>query len=171
MPETLLALGGARSGKSRHASAWILAQGGVATYLATAAAGDEEMRVRIGRHRQERAAQGWITVEEQHAVLRVLQAATGPVLLDCATLWLTNRACAHAWSEVAVLNEVDALCAWLRTAPQPVAVVSNEVGQGVVPATELGRRFADLQGFSNQRLAAACTRVELLVAGIPLRIK
>ena len=171
MPETLLALGGARSGKSRHASAWILAQGGSPTYLATAAAGDDDMARRIARHRQERAAQGWSTVEEQHDVIAVLRAAAGPVVLDCATLWLTNRCFVQSWSEQVVLEEVDALCAWLRHAPVPVAVVSNEVGQGVVPPTELGRRFADIQGFANQRLAAACTRVELLVAGIPLRIK
>jgi adenosylcobinamide kinase / adenosylcobinamide-phosphate guanylyltransferase len=171
MPETLFALGGARSGKSRYAAAWILAQGGSPTYLATAAAADAEMEVRIARHRQDRASQGWTTVEEQHDVLGVLQAATGPVLVDCATLWLTNRAFVHAWSEALVLSEVDALCEWLKKPAAPVAVVSNEVGQGVVPATELGRRFADLQGFANQRLAAACARVELLVAGIPVRIK
>lgn len=129
------------------------------------------MARRIARHRHERAAQGWRTVEEQHDVTGVLRAAAGPLLLDCATLWLTNRGFVHAWAEELVLAEVDTLCAWLRQTPVSVAVVSNEVGQGVVPATELGRRFADLQGFANQRLAAACTRVELLVAGIPLRIR
>jgi adenosylcobinamide kinase / adenosylcobinamide-phosphate guanylyltransferase len=177
MPTSLLALGGARSGKSRHASAWILAQPGPHTYLATAREplDDLEMRARIRRHRTERNRTGqplWITVEEPIDPGYIIRgSALGPVLVDCATLWLTNLGFAHDWNEEPILAEVDRLCTVLREPPVPVAVVSNEVGQGIVPDSPLGRNFRDLQGFANQRLAQACHQVDLVVAGIPLTIK
>jgi adenosylcobinamide kinase/adenosylcobinamide-phosphate guanylyltransferase len=177
MPTSLLVLGGARSGKSRHASAWILSQSGPYTYLATARdpADDLEMRERIRRHREDRGRPGqpqWLTIEEPlHPAHIIRGSALGPVLLDCATLWLTNLGFAYDWAETPILAAVDHLCEILRDPPVPVAVVSNEVGQGIVPDSALGRNFRDLQGFANQRLAAACHQVDLVVAGIPLPIK
>ncbi len=130
------------------------------------------MRARIAQHREDRSGQGWVTVEEPLGVAQIIRdSALGAVLVDCATLWLTNLGLQHAWNEQAVLREVDLLCALLADPPVDVAIVSNEVGSGIVPSTELGRAFRDLQGFANQRLAAACQRVELVIAGIPLTLK
>lgn len=174
MPTSHLVLGGARSGKSRFASEWVLAHPGPHTYLATAhhEPADPEMRDRINRHRADREGQGWLTVEEPFGVMQVIRdAMLGTVLVDCATLWLTNLAFKHAWNSTAVLKEVDLLCALLADPPVDIAIVSNEVGHGVVPDTEMGRAFRDLQGFANQRLAAACHHVTLVVAGLPLHLK
>lgn len=174
MSTSLLAIGGARSGKSRYASAWIRARPGPHTYLATCRhePDDPEMAARIAHHQAVRDSENWVTVEEPLAVAHVIRtSALGPVLLDCATLWLTNLGFANDWDQTAILERVDELCALLVSPPVDVAVVTNEVGQGVVPETALGRAFRDLQGLANQRLAAACHRVELLVAGLPLTIK
>ena len=174
MPTSLLAIGGARSGKSRHASAWLRTRPGPYTYLATARhdAEDPEMMARIARHRADRANQDWLLVEEPLAVAHVIRMAVlGPVLVDCATLWLTNLGMTCEWDEPTILQVVDNLCALPADPPVDVAVVTNEVGQGVVPATPLGRQFQDLQGHVNQRLAAACRHVDLLVAGLPLTLK
>lgn len=174
MPTSHLVLGGARSGKSRHASEWVLAHPGPHTYLATAhhEDADLEMRARIARHRADRNGQGWLTIEEPLGIMQVIrEAMLGAVLVDCATLWLTNLAFKHAWHESAVLAEVDLLCTLLSDPPVDIAVVSNQVGDGIVPDTEMGRTFRDLQGFANQRLAAACHRVTLVVAGLPLGLK
>ncbi len=174
MPTSHLVLGGARSGKSRHAAEWVLAHPGPHTYLATAhhEPSDPEMHARIAHHRQDRAHQGWLTVEEPLDIMQLVRdAVLGAVLIDCATLWLTNLALKHAWDERAVLAEVDLLCAVLAYPSVDIAVVSNEVGHGIVPVSEQGRAFRDLQGFANQRLAAACAHVTLLVAGLPLSLK
>ena len=174
MPTSLLVLGGARSGKSNFATAWIRAQPGLPTYLATCRhdADDAEMVARIAHHQRQRDGATWITIEEPLKVTEVLRrAADGPLLIDCATLWLTNLGFAHAWNEAVILRHVELLCELLLDPPVAVAIVSNEVGHGVVPETALGRTFRDLQGFANQHLAKACHRVELLVAGIPMTLK
>lgn len=174
MPTSHLVLGGARSGKSRCASKWVLAHPGPHTYLATALhePADPEMRERINHHRTDREGQGWLTVEEPLGIMQIIRdAMLGSVLVDCATLWLTNMAFKHAWNSSAVLVEVDLLCAVLADPPVDIAVVSNEVGNGIVPDTDMGRAFRDLQGFANQRLAAACHKVTLVVAGLPLHLK
>ena len=174
MPTSHLMLGGARSGKSRLASEWVLSHPGPHTYLATARhePADPEMRERIARHRSDREGKGWLTIEEPLGVMQVIRdAMLGSVLVDCATLWITNLAFKHAWNESAVLAEVDQLCALLAEPPVDIAVVSNEVGDGIVPDTAMGRAFRDLQGLANQRLAAACRQVTLVVAGLPLSLK
>lgn len=174
MPTSLLAIGGARSGKSAFAAAWVRARPGPRTYLATCRhePADPEMAARIAHHRAARDQDNWVTVEEPLRIAHVIRMSTlGPVMIDCATLWLTNLGMANDWNEAAILYEVDALCALLAAPPVDVAVVTNEVGQGIVPEHALGRTFRDLQGFANQRLAAACMRVELLVAGLPLTLK
>lgn len=171
--ESVLVLGGARSGKSRFGQEWVEARGPARRYLATyqVRSDDAEMVARVARHRQDRAGRGWTTVEEPLDLCRAVAADPQPALIDCATLWLCNLGDAHAWNEAAVLAEVDRLCRLLAAPPCPVAVVANEVGLGVVPESPLGRAFRDLQGFANQRLAAACAGVALLVAGIPLWVK
>jgi adenosylcobinamide kinase/adenosylcobinamide-phosphate guanylyltransferase len=168
-----LFLGGVRSGKSRMAQAWVAARGPRRTYLATCPRDptDSEMAARIARHVADRAGQGWETVEETLDPAAVIARTATPVLLDCATLWLTNLGCQLDWDEAAILDRVDGLCAMLATPSVAVAVVSNEVGMGVVPEHPLGRAFRDLQGFANQRLAAACGEVTFCISGLPLVLK
>lgn len=165
-----LVLGGARSGKSRHAESLCRATGLTRIYIATAAAYDEEMRTRIADHKTMRAEDGWQTVEEQHdlasALVREL-AEDQIVLVDCLTLWLTNRLLADA-----DLNaEFDRLADTLEQRRGPVVLVSNETGLGIVPENKLARRFSDYQGRLNQRMAALATHVDFIAAGLPLTLK
>lgn len=163
-------LGGARSGKSRHAEALVRSLSpGPWTYIATAQAFDTEMEERIARHRADRG-DGWVTVEAPHDLAGALaRHAVGPqaVLVDCLTLWLTNRLLADA----DLAAETDALVAALGRTTAPVVVVSNEVGLGIVPDNALSRRFRDAAGRLHQALAAAADRVTLVVAGLPLAVK
>ncbi len=163
-----LALGGAASGKSAFAEGLVGRASPARLYLATAEARDGEMRARIDRHRARRGA-GWRTVEAPHDPRPALAAARPEeaVLLDCATLWLTNRMLAGA----DLAAEEDRLLAALAACPGPVVVVSNELGLGLVPETALGRRFRDAQGRLNQRLAAQADLVVLVAAGLPLVLK
>ena len=157
-----LILGGARSGKSRYAEG--LAGGGV--LIATAQAHDDEMAARIARHRADRAA-GWEVREVPLDLSDALDDVKEdrPVLVDCLTLWLSNLLLAGRE------EEADALGAALTACRADVICVSNEVGQGIVPATPLGRAFRDAQGRLNQRVAAQADRVVLMVAGIPMVVK
>jgi adenosylcobinamide kinase/adenosylcobinamide-phosphate guanylyltransferase len=168
-PLRLLVIGGTRSGKSRYAEERIERLGLAPVYLATGAAGDTEMAVRIAAHRARRGA-AWRTVEEPlelPARLAEEVRADGAVLVDCLTLWLANLMAA----ERDVAAEADRLVAVLAKADGAVALVSNEVGSGVVPDNALARRFADTQGALNQRIAAAVDEVVLVAAGLPLVLK
>lgn len=171
-----LVIGGARSGKSRHAEAVARTSGLERVYLATAAAGDDEMRERVAAHRAMRAGDGWRTVEEPTALVAALRREAHPrrvVLVDCLTLWLTNVMLSAA-SEVAP-GAVEAASADLAGAlPKlagPIVLVSNEVGWGIVPDNRLARAFRDAQGRLNQRMAEVCGRVVLVAAGLPLVLK
>lgn len=169
VPLTLV-LGGARSGKSRHAEALARATGLPRLYVATAEPFDDEMRERIDRHRADRAGDGWQTVEaplDLAEALRAARATGGVTLVDCATLWLSNLLLAER--DVAAAQAE--LLATLAVSGGPVVIVSNEVGFGIVPETPLGRRFRDAQGRLNAALAAAADRVTLVVAGLPLDLK
>jgi len=160
-------LGGARSGKSRYAEGLIAALPPPWTYVATAQAGDGEMAQRIGAHRVRRGAQ-WRTIEAPRDLVAALTACERtPVLIDCLTLWLSNLMLADADIDA----EVARLDTALAAAGAPVVLVANEVGYGIVPETPLGRRFRDLQGVLNQRIAARADRVVLVVAGLPLALK
>ena len=161
-----LVLGGARSGKSRYAESLMAALPPPWIYLATAEARDAEMAERIAAHRTRRGT-GWRTVEEPHDVASVLAADEGAILVDCMTLWLSNRMLAGADMDA----EIAALEAALDGHLWPAVLVSNEVGFGIVPDNELARRFRDLQGRLNQRLAARADRVVLVVAGLPMVVK
>jgi adenosylcobinamide kinase / adenosylcobinamide-phosphate guanylyltransferase len=169
MPRTLLVLGGARSGKSSFAEAQVAASGLSRIYLATATAGDGEMRDRIAHHRARRGA-GWHTVEEPLELVEALQRNAmreAAVLVDCLTLWLSNLM--HAGRDPDI--EAARLVEWLRTASGLVVLVSNEVGLGLVPETLLGRSFRDAQGRLNQQVAAAASEAVFVAAGLPLWLK
>jgi adenosylcobinamide kinase / adenosylcobinamide-phosphate guanylyltransferase len=162
-----LVLGGARSGKSRYAEGLITALPPPWAYVATAEAGDEEMAERIKEHRARRSG-GWRTLEAPHDLVAALAACRSiPVLIDCLTLWLSNLMLAGTDID----PEVQHLERALAAAAAPVVMVANEVGSGIVPDHPLGRRFRDLQGSLNQRLATGADRVVLLVAGLPLALK
>ena len=167
VPKLTLVLGGARSGKSRHAESLITALPPPWIYVATAEAGDEEMAARIKSHRERRGAQ-WRTIEAPRELAQALSACgDGPVLVDCLTLWLSNLMLAEAnvEEETAQLEET------LAATKGPLVLVANEVGSGIVPSYPLGRRFRDMQGMLNQRMAARAERVILMVAGLPLALK
>lgn len=162
-----LVLGGARSGKSRHAERQALESGLRVVYLATAQALDAEMAARIAHHRARRPA-GWHSVEEPLQLADALSreaAADGCVLVDCLTLWLSNVLLANRDTEIGRLLET------LPALPGRVILVSNEVGWGIVPENALARRFRDEQGRLNQRVAALANRVTLVAAGLPLVLK
>jgi adenosylcobinamide kinase / adenosylcobinamide-phosphate guanylyltransferase len=167
IPKLTLVIGGARSGKSRYAEAVITALPPPWTYVATAEAGDAEMAARIEGH-QARRGSDWRTVEAPRELAQALSACGGePVLVDCLTLWLSNLMLAEADVEAETAQLERALAA----AVGPRVLVANEVGSGIVPGTPLGRRFRDLQGVLNQRIAARADRVILTVAGLPLALK
>jgi adenosylcobinamide kinase / adenosylcobinamide-phosphate guanylyltransferase len=169
VPRATLVLGGARSGKSRHAEGLVTATGLRRVYLATAEVHDDDMAARVERHRERRGS-GWATVEEPLELVGALvrhAAQDACVLVDCLTLWLSSL----LWHARDPEREVAALAAALPTLDGPVVLVSNEVGLGVHPETALGREFRDHQGHCNEVIAAACERVLLVVAGLPLTLK
>ena len=169
LPALTLVLGGARSGKSRHAEALIETGAPKSLYLATAEPLDDEMRQRIAAHRARRGPR-WTTLEEPLALVPALAAAARPerpVLVDCLTLWLSNLI--HAERDVAA--EIDALAAALPHLAGPVMLVANEVGLGIVPSTPLARAFRDHAGRLNRDIAACCDRVVFVAAGLPLVLK
>lgn len=165
--ELTLVLGGARSGKSRYAESRISRHPPPWLYIATAEAGDAEMAARIAAHKARRGAD-WISIEAPRDLPGVLAGhANMPILVDCLTLWLSNLMLA----EIDTDAEFARLERALEQARGPVALVANEVGCGIVPDNALARRFRDLQGFLNQRLAARADCVVLVVAGLPLFVK
>ncbi|MBO1438256.1 bifunctional adenosylcobinamide kinase/adenosylcobinamide-phosphate guanylyltransferase [Meiothermus sp. CFH 77666] len=164
----ILVTGGARAGKSAFAQEWAQALGdGQVSFIATAQALDDEMRQRIARHQAERPP-GWETLEEPLEVPYTLSQAQGRVvLLDCLTLWVSNLMLA----EREVLPEVENLLAARAETGKTLLVVTNEVGMGIVPDNTLARRYRDLLGAANRRIAEEADVVYLLVAGIPLKLK
>ena len=163
-----LIIGGARSGKSSLAERRAGDAGLEVTYIATATAGDAEMLERIAHHRRRRPPY-WLTIEEPLRLAATLRAETATnrcVLVDCLTLWLTNLLLGPGVEPERTMF-LDALPAL----PGRVILVSNEVGWGIVPSNELGRRFADEQGRLNQAIAAASDRVTLVAAGLPIELK
>jgi adenosylcobinamide kinase/adenosylcobinamide-phosphate guanylyltransferase len=169
-----LILGGARSGKSALATALAQRHDGPVVMIATARALDAEMAARIARHRAERPAH-WHTVEVPFALGAALEqhARAGCfVIVDCLTLWLTNfLAPPPDEPERDWTSERAALLAALEHAAGDIALVSNDIGQGVMPVDALSRRFIDEAGFLHQDVARVCERVLWTVAGCPLAVK
>jgi adenosylcobinamide kinase / adenosylcobinamide-phosphate guanylyltransferase len=166
---SLLVIGGARSGKSRYGQKCAERSGKNRVLIATAQAGDDEMAARIAEHRRTRG-NGWRVVEERLALVEVLRRETAAdtiLLVDCLTLWLSNLM--HRGEDPETQSEL--LATAIRQLAGPAIFVSNEVGFGIVPDTELGRQFRDAQGRLNQSIAAVCDAVVLVAAGLPLVIK
>jgi adenosylcobinamide kinase/adenosylcobinamide-phosphate guanylyltransferase len=168
LPGLTLVLGGAASGKTAFAEKLVTGTGRTPVYMATAQAHDDEMRNRIERHKELRGA-GWRTVEEPLDLGRTLATVSGDsaILVDCATMWLSNQLLAEsdpAEAEAALMAGL-ALCA------APVVIVSNEVGLSVVPENALARRFRQAQGELNQKLAAKAGLVVSVTAGLPQALK
>ena len=165
-----LIIGGARSGKSTLALQRAQQHSADVVYVATASASDDEMQQRIARHRAERPAH-WSTVECPQALAAALQAhdATGRcIIVDCLTLWLSNA----LWPDESLWPvQRAALLSVLPNLRSRLILVSNEVGMSIVPDTAVARRFRDEQGWLNQRVAACCERVTLVVAGLPMSLK
>ncbi|MBP2291179.1 bifunctional adenosylcobinamide kinase/adenosylcobinamide-phosphate guanylyltransferase [Azospirillum rugosum] len=164
-----LVLGGARSGKSRHAESLIAAAPGPRVYIATAQIWDEEMADRVARHQQDRGP-GWTTVEEPLDLPGTLRRHAVPgtnVLVDCLTLWLSNLMMADADIPARSAQLLETLAA----VEGRVVLVSNEVGLGIVPDNALARRFRDHAGRLHQDVAALAGRVVFVAAGLPMVLK
>lgn len=165
----VLVLGGARSGKSRHAEALVAASGLEAHYIATAEALDGEMGERIAHHRAQRPAH-WATHEaplDLTARLLSLDRADRVVLVDCLTLWLSNLMMAER-DIPAAFAELAEACGRLSAR---VVFVSNEVGLGIVPDNRMSRDFRDDAGRLNQMIAALAGEVYFVAAGLALKMK
>ena len=169
MASSTFVLGGARSGKSRFAVESHRAAPRV-DFVATAQPRDPDMAARIARHRAERPAH-WRTLEEPYELVPLLRGSTADVVIvDCLTLWVSNlmlRGDADDW----IVKQAEDLGALLSLRATDVTLISNEVGEGVHPSTTEGRRFRDLLGSVNQRVAATADRLVLMVAGVPLVVK
>ncbi len=168
LPALSLVIGGARSGKSAFAERLITATARPRRYIATAEAWDDEMRDRIARHRTDRGP-AWTTVEAPLNLATALghAAPNEAVLIDCATLWLTN----HLLANHDLDHQTAALLTALHTCAAPVIMVTNETGWGIVPDNALARKFRDAQGRLNQALAAQAQLVVTVIAGLPLTLK
>jgi adenosylcobinamide kinase / adenosylcobinamide-phosphate guanylyltransferase len=166
-PVTLV-IGGARSGKSRFAEGLIANAAPPWIYIATGEALDDEMAQRIAEHKARRDGR-WQTLEVPRNLADALgrSPSGASILVDCVTLWLSNLMLAQADVEREMGRLEDALPRRQGT----TVLVGNEVGFGIVPDNALARRFRDLQGGLNQRLAARADRVVLMVAGLPLFVK
>lgn len=166
---SLLVIGGARSGKSSYAQDYIEAQPGRLAFIATAQRSDGEMDDRITRHQADRGSR-WITHEAlldlAEAIIR-MQDRADAILVDCLTLWLSNL----MLFDRDIRSETNALLAAIGACEVPLAIVTNEVGQGIVPMNALARRFRDEAGRLNQHVAATCDKVVLVTAGLPLMLK
>jgi len=175
-----LVLGGARSGKSRFAEQAAMDSNLDVIYVATATIYDDEMQQRIDRHISDRPDH-WLTVEEPLLLAQVLKqhsVVDKCILVDCLTLWLTNVLMAEQDQETDDLQPLKSFSAYkkelletLASLPGQVILVSNEVGQGIVPMGALSRRFVDEAGWLHQDIARIAQKVTLVVAGLPLQLK
>lgn len=164
--------GGARSGKSTFALNLAM-QHERRVFLATAEPFDTEMRLRIGRHREERGT-AFTTIEEPVQIARAIMnvpEGTDVVLLDCLTVWTGNLMHRFGEDEPAISEEVDALLDVLLNPPCSLVIVTNETGMGIVPENAMARRFRDMAGIINQRVAARSDEAWLLASGLPLKLK
>jgi adenosylcobinamide kinase/adenosylcobinamide-phosphate guanylyltransferase len=168
MGKTILITGGARSGKSGIAEQKALSLAPRAVYIATAEVRDAEMAARIAAHRARRGPE-WADHSAPLDLAGALDATDGhgPRLVDCLTLWLSNLILSgRDWR-----SEAGAFCAALARQSDPVVIVTNEVGSGIVPDNQLAREFRDAAGLLNQQIAAVADEVILAVAGLPLKVK
>jgi adenosylcobinamide kinase/adenosylcobinamide-phosphate guanylyltransferase len=168
---TSLILGGVKSGKSLFAEQLAVQLAQPVTYIATAQAWDDEMRVRIQAHQQQRPSE-WQTVEAPLHLAQALQASDAPqttLLVDCLTLWITQLLC-HEDPDL-LIHELTAFQSLLPNLRADVILVSNETNMGIIPMDALSRRFCDIAGKLHQQLAPYCDTLVLTVAGLPLYVK
>jgi adenosylcobinamide kinase/adenosylcobinamide-phosphate guanylyltransferase len=179
MTDIVLVTGGARAGKSAWAQRRAEAMSERRTFIATCTPQDDEMRARVARHRATRSGRGWSTLEEPLLLCDALRRAASeyPVaVVDCLTLWLSNRMYQADQAGVVLTEDTAAeegrrvleACAAFSVG---VVIVTGEVGMGIVPDSAVARLYRDLLGRCNQVIAAGATEVELLVCGQALRIK
>ena len=177
----ILIIGGARSGKSRFAQELALKLGEPVLFVATAVAGDEEMRQRIEEHRKQRPAT-WSTLEVTTHISSQIKQKIGSaqvVIVDCITLLINNIFNSHptgeqidaAPIEKKVTNEIGELVECINRIDASFIIVTNEVGLGLVPTNRVGRLYRDLLGKANQTLAQHADEIYLMVAGLPVQIK
>jgi len=169
--EIILITGGARSGKSQYAERRAIELGGRPLYVATAEANDEEMVQRMAEHRNRRGTQ-WRTIEEPLELAEALLAEHGKTdcaLVDCLTLWISNLLIRR--DDKYAREKVEELIEKLQQLNFHLVFVTNEVGSGIVPDNPLARKFRDLAGWTNQRMAQAANEVILMVAGVPIIAK
>ena len=181
--KVILLLGGARSGKSHFAREYGLRNGGKVLFVATATAGDAEMRMRIAKHKKNRPT-NWRTLEATTEIGTQIEANAGDaelIIIDCITMLVNNIFSRYDETqfdtfddsvlEKAVINEIEQLQQCLKKVDASFLIISNEVGLGLVPDNRMGRLYRDILGRANQMLAQTADELFLLVAGIPLRIK
>lgn len=167
-----LILGGARSGKSHFAEVSAIDSGLDVLYIATAQAHDDEMQQRINHHQQQRPDH-WRLIEEPINLVSVLKDNANSstcILVDCLTLWISNQLCSDTHKEQIEKN-INELIETISNLQGKIIFVSNEVSMGIIPMGEINRQFVDETGRLHQRLATACDKVILMVAGIPSYIK
>jgi len=167
-----LILGGSRSGKSRRAEEVAAAKGVPVTYVATYATSrsDPEMEERVARHRKRRPAH-WTTIENRFDLKSLFhERRDSLILLDCLTLWLSHRQATGAREDV-ILADLEEAVRGVAVGSPGLIIVSNELGLGVVPASPEGRSFRDLAGRANQLVAGFASRVEFMVAGLPMLLR
>jgi adenosylcobinamide kinase/adenosylcobinamide-phosphate guanylyltransferase len=164
--------GGCRSGKSRYALQYANRHFSKKLFLATCEVLDEEMARRVENHKKVRGPE-WTTIEEPVEIIKKIReyGRDGEViLLDCLTLWLYNLL--MKWdNDLKVIDETEKLIDIIKQSPASIILVSNEVGMGIVPADPLSRRYRDLLGMMNQRIAEALDTVIFMVSGIPIFLK
>lgn len=168
LPRLTVVLGGASSGKSAFAEALVVATGAPRVYVATSQVFDEEMAAKVRDHLASRGT-GWHTIEEPLDMAAALAQVPEDhvVLLDCASMWLTN----HMMAEHDLSQQTEALIAALQACKGRIVLVTNEVGMGIVPDNALARRFRIAQGQLNQRLAQVADLAVFVVAGLPQVLK
>ena len=172
MGHLLLVTGGVRSGKSRHAVERARVWGPHVLFLATCQPEDDEMRERVRRHQADRP-KTWMTVEQDHDLCAIIQgygSQCDGILVDCLTLYVA-RLVTSGHGEHEAAREAEEICLGLQAAACPSAIVTDEVGWGVVPSTPLGRLFRDAVGCANQVAARYAHEVVLMVCGLPTVIK
>jgi adenosylcobinamide kinase / adenosylcobinamide-phosphate guanylyltransferase len=168
--EIVFVLGGARSGKSTFALQEASEAEGRKAFIATAEALDDEMQLRIDNHKKERG-KAWVTLEEPLYIARLMNGIKDSydvILIDCLTLWVSNIM--HAGFDIheTVGTFIDVIS---QDSPALLYIVSNEVGMGLVPESEMARAYRDNLGYVNRKVAEAATDVFFMAAGIPLKIK
>ena len=173
MKKTIFITGGCKSGKSRHAlelSEEISTSKRI--FIATSMPLDDEMKERIDRHKQERD-KSWKTVEapiELSVAINKNNKNGNVILVDCLTLWINNLLMENKNPDI-INQHIDKLICTIKKTKSPIILVSNEVGTGIVPENDLARKFRDLAGLTNQKVAKCADRVIWMVAGIPVSIK